>query len=418
MKIFKFGGASVKDAAGVKNLVIVLEKVGYKDTLVVVSAMGKSTNALEEIIEQYFQDKTKTPAALLPLKEYHLQIVNDLFQEQKAEVVAVVHELFEELHTFLKSNKSPDYSFVYDQVVSFGELLSTTIIHYFLLNQGMDSFWLDARNCIKTDDYYRAANLNWELTQSNIQSQIGTASLVITQGFIGSNSNNFTTTLGREGSDYSAAIFGYALNAESVTIWKDVPGVLNGDPREFQNTQLLHQISYREAIELAFYGASVIHPKTLQPLQRKEIPLFVKSFENPLESGTSVSKGKTLDPHIPCYIVKKDQVLIRLSSIDFSFIVEENISYIFGLLHEYQMPVELIQNSAISFSVCVNNKYKRLEELIMVLRSRFNVDVTEGVDLFTIRHFDTKASQFINKKGKQVLLEQRTSETAQFVISA
>lgn len=417
MKIFKFGGASVKDAAGVKNLVSVLEKVGYKDTLVVVSAMGKSTNALEEIIEQYFQDKTKTPAALLPLKEYHLQIVNDLFQEQKAEVVAVVHELFEELHTFLKSNKSPDYSFVYDQVVSFGELLSTTIIHYFLLNQGMDSFWLDARNCIKTDDYYRAANLNWELTQSNIQSQIGTASLVITQGFIGSNSNNFTTTLGREGSDYSAAIFGYALNAESVTIWKDVPGVLNGDPREFQNTQLLHQISYREAIELAFYGASVIHPKTLQPLQRKEIPLFVKSFENPLESGTSVSKGKTLDPHIPCYIVKKDQVLIRLSSIDFSFIVEENISYIFGLLHEYQMPVELIQNSAISFSVCVNNKYKRLDELIMVLRSRFNVDVTEGVDLFTIRHFDTKASQFINQKGKQVLLEQRTSETAQFVIS-
>ena len=418
MKIFKFGGASVKDAAGVKNLVSVLEKVGYKDTLVVVSAMGKSTNALEEIIEQYFQDKTKTPAALLPLKEYHLQIVNDLFQEQKAEVVAVVHELFEELHTFLKSNKSPDYSFVYDQVVSFGELLSTTIIHYFLLNQGMDSFWLDARNCIKTDDYYRAANLNWELTQSNIQSQIGTASLVITQGFIGSNSNNFTTTLGREGSDYSAAIFGYALNAESVTIWKDVPGVLNGDPREFQNTQLLHQISYREAIELAFYGASVIHPKTLQPLKRKEIPLFVKSFENPLESGTSVSKGKTLDPHIPCYIVKKDQVLIRLSSIDFSFIVEENISYIFGLLHEYQMPVELIQNSAISFSVCVNNKYKRLQELIMVLRSRFNVDVTEGVDLFTIRHFDTKASQFINQKGKQVLLEQRTSETAQFVISA
>ncbi|MDG1711691.1 MAG: aspartate kinase [Flavobacteriaceae bacterium] len=418
MKIFKFGGASVKDASGVKNLVSVLEKVGYKDTLVVVSAMGKSTNALEEIIEQYFQDKTKTPAALLPLKEYHLQIVNDLFQEQKAEVVDVVHELFEELHTFLKSNKSPDYSFVYDQVVSFGELLSTNIIHYFLLNLGLDSFWLDARNCIKTDYYYRAANLNWELTQSNIQSQIGTASLVITQGFIGSDSNNFTTTLGREGSDYSAAIFGYALNAESVTIWKDVPGVLNGDPREFQNTQLLHQISYREAIELAFYGASVIHPKTLQPLKRKEIPLFVKSFENPLESGTTVSKGKTLDPHIPCYIVKKDQVLIRLSSIDFSFIVEENISYIFGLLHEYQMPVELIQNSAISFSVCVNNKYKRLEELILVLRSRFNVDVTEGVDLFTIRHFDTKASQFINQKCKQVLLEQRTSETAQFVIRA
>jgi len=416
MKVFKFGGASVKDAAGVKNLVSVLKKVGYKETLVVVSAMGKSTNALEEIIQQYFEDKSKTPPSLLPLKEYHLQIITDLFQDQKVEIVSLMHELFDELQAFLKSNKSPDYSFVYDQVVSFGELLSTKIIHYFLIHEGMDSFWLDARNCIKTDDYYRAANLNWEVTQANIQTQAGNRSLLITQGFIGSNSNNFTTTLGREGSDYSAAIFGYALNASSVTIWKDVPGVLNGDPREFQNTQLLHQISYREAIELAFYGASVIHPKTLQPLQRKEIPLFVKSFENPLDAGTSVSKGKTLDPHVPCYIVKKEQVLIRLSSIDFSFIVEENISYIFGLLHEYQMPVELIQNSAISFSVCVNNKYNRLEELVLVLRSRFNVEVTEGVDLFTIRHFDSKASQFINQKGKRILLEQRTSETAQFVI--
>ena len=300
--------------------------------------------------------------------------------------------------------------------MSYGELLSTTIIHYYLKHEGFNSSWLDARNCIKTDDYYRAANLNWELTQKSIRTEVGTKPLVITQGFIGSNSNNFTTTLGREGSDYSAAIFAYALNAESVAIWKDVPGVLNGDPRVFQNTQLLHQISYREAIELAFYGASVIHPKTLQPLQRKEIPLYVKSFENPKASGTAVSKGKTLEPNIPCYIVKKDQVLLRLSSIDFSFIVEENISYIFGLLHEYQMPVELIQNSAISFSVCINNKYKRLEELVLVLRSRFNVEVTPKVDLYTIRHLDEEASQFIKKLGKPVLLEQRTEETAQFVV--
>ena len=280
----------------------------------------------------------------------------------------------------------------------------------------MDSFWLDARNCIKTDDYYRSANLNWELTLNEINQEIGKNSLIITQGFIGSNSNNFTTTLGREGSDYTAAIFAYALNAKSVTIWKDVPGVLNGDPRVFQKTQLLNQISYREAIELAFYGASVIHPKTLQPLQRKEIPLYVKSFENPKEQGTAVSKGKTLEPHIPCYMVKKDQVLLRLSSIDFSFIVEENISYIFGLLHEYQMPVELIQNSAISFSVCINNKYQRLEELVLVLRSKFNVLVTPSVDLYTIRHFDSKSSQFIKQIGKPILLEQRTQETAQFVV--
>ena len=416
MKVLKFGGASVKDAAGVKNLVHVLNTVGTQDTLVVVSAMGKTTNALERIIEVYFEDKKKVNQEILILKEFHLQIINELFESKTAKVVRAVQEYFDELIDFLKRNKAPNYNFVYDQVVSYGELLSTTIIHHYFEHQGWKSYWLDARACIKTDDYYRAANLNWEATQQEVQSHVKGKSLVITQGFIGSSSNNFTTTLGREGSDYSAAIFAYALNAESVTIWKDVPGVLNGDPRVFKETKLLHQISYREAIELAFYGASVIHPKTLQPLQRKEIPLFVKSFENPEATGTAVSKGKTLDPMIPCFIIKKDQVLIRLSSIDFSFIVEENISYIFGLLHEYQMPVELIQNSAISFSVCVNNKYKRLEELVLVLRSRFKVEVKEQVDLFTIRHFDTKALASIRKNGKQILLEQRTEETSQFVM--
>ena len=366
MKVFKFGGASVKDALGVKNLLSVIKTVGHKDTLVVVSAMGKTTNALEKIIDDYFKEKDKTPEGIYQLKEFHLNIIKDLFKKNSFEIEKRIHEIFDELISFLNSNKSPNYSFVYDQIVSYGEILSTKIIHQFIQFSGIDNFWLDSRNCIKTDDYYRAANLNWELTQKNIKQEVEKDSLIITQGFIGSNSNNFTTTLGREGSDYSAAIFAYALNATSVTIWKDVPGVLNGDPRVFQNTQLLNQISYREAIELAFYGASVIHPKTLQPLQRKEIPLYVKSFENPIKPGTAVSKGKTIEPNIPCYIVKKNQVLLRLSSIDFSFIVEENISYIFSMLHEYQMPVELIQNSAISFSVCVNNKYKRLEELVLV----------------------------------------------------
>ena len=417
MKVFKFGGASVKDASGVKNLIRVLEITGYKDTLVVVSAMGKTTNALENIIETYFDNKQSLNQQLLRLKEFHLKIVEELFEDKSAKLIQVVHDYFDELKIFFKNNKGPNYSFVYDQVVSYGELLSTTIIYYYFELKGWKSFWLDARDCIKTDDYYRSANLNWDQTQTFIKSEAKGHQLIITQGFIGSNSNNFTTTLGREGSDYSAAIFAYALNAESVTIWKDVPGVLNGDPRVFNNTELLHQISYREAIELAFYGASVIHPKTLQPLQRKEIPLYVKSFENPKGVGTSVSKGKTLDPLIPCYIVKKGQVLLRLSSIDFSFIVEENISYIFGLLHEYQMPVELIQNSAISFSVCVNNKYMRLDELVLVLRSRFNVEVKENVDLFTIRHFNQNALKSILNNGKKILLEQRTEETAQFVLA-
>ena len=325
--------------------------------------------------------------------------------------------LIEELVTFFELNKSPNYSFVYDQTVSYGELLSTTIIVDYLVSIGLPAKWLDARQCVKTDDYYRDANLDWETTQSNIKAQVNGAKLIVSQGFIGSDSNNFTTTLGREGSDYSAAIFGYALGAESVTIWKDVPGVLNGDPRYFEDTVLLNQISYREAIELAFYGASVIHPKTLQPLQRKEIPLYVRSFVTPEGKGTAVSKGQTLDPHVPCFIIKKEQVLLKLSSLDFSFIVEDNISDIFALLSRFQMRVELIQNSAISFSVVINNKYNRLEELLTELRAKYKVTVTEDVDLFTVRHFDQAAKEKLRSYGEKILLEQRTRETLQVVLA-
>ena len=416
MKVFKFGGASVRDASGARNLVLVLKEVGFENTLVVVSAMGKTTNALEKIIDNYFNESINHLDGLIELKQHHIEIAKNLFKNESSKIEEIIHNLFEELNGFLKSNKSLDYSFVYDQVVSIGEILSSKIVHAFMNFSGLGCHWIDSRECIKTDDYYRAANLNWELTNKNILNNLKTCSLAVTQGFIGSNSNNFTTTLGREGSDYSAAIFAHALDASSLTIWKDVPGVLNGDPRVFKETKLLKQISYREAIELAFYGASVIHPKTLQPLQRKEIPLYVKSFENPKNVGTVVSKGKNLDPFMPCYIVKKNKVLLRLSTINFSFIVEENISYIFRLLHEYQMPVELMQNSAISFSVCISNKYRKLEELLLILRARFNVEVNQGVDLFTIRHYNQEASNFIKSIGKPILLEQRTEQTAQFVI--
>jgi aspartate kinase len=243
-------------------------------------------------------------------------------------VFGAVKSLFDELTVFFKGNKSPDYNYVYDQAIGFGELISTTIISHYLNEIGLKNNWIDVREFIKTDNYYRRSNVNWEQTQTNISSNLNASILNITQGFLGSDANNFTTTLGREGSDYTAAIFAYCLNATSVTIWKDVPGVLNADPRYFENAQLLHQISYREAIELAFYGASVIHPKTLQPLQQKEIPLYVKSFINPEGDGTCVSKGKAIDPEVPCFIVKKNQILISLSSLDFSYIMEENISEI------------------------------------------------------------------------------------------
>ena len=414
MRIFKFGGASVKDAEGIKNVYAVLQKVGYEDVLLVVSAMGKTTNALEVVVAAYFDKSDALQASVQEVKKYHNQILMDLFEDDKNEVFAAVNQLFSELDYFLSHNKSPNYNFVYDQIVSFGELISTTILSHYMNFRNIKTTWVDVRNYIKTDATYRDAEVNWELTQKNISKNIKKKILNITQGFVGSDENGFTTTLGREGSDYTAAIFAYCLNAESVTIWKDVPGVMNADPRYFENATLLNQISYREAIELAFYGASVIHPKTLQPLQKKEIPLYVKSFINPTLPGTSVSKGADLEPHLPCFIVKKNQLLVSLSSIDFSFIMEENISEIFALLHQFKIKVSLMQNSAISFSVCIEDKFGNFNELKTVLSKKFKVAYNENVSLYTIRHFDEKAAQTV-EIGKTVLLKQVSRETMQII---
>ena len=414
MQIFKFGGASVKDANGVKNLAKVLQTVGYGDTMVIVSAMGKTTNALEGVIDNYYNNTKELQSSIQEVKKYHNAILLDLFDNENHPVFKIVANLFEELNIFFNRNKSPDYNFVYDQVVGFGELASTNIISSFLNEIGIKNNLLDAREFIKTDSYYRNAKVDWDATQMNITNNVKTATLNISQGFIASDKNNFSTTLGREGSDYTAAVFAYCLNANSVTIWKDVPGVLNADPRYFENAQLINQISYREAIELSFYGASVIHPKTLQPLQRKEIPLYVKSFKNPEEKGTSVSKGIDLQPKIPCFIVKKNQVLISLSSLDFSFIVEENISHIFQLLHLYKMKVDVIQNSAISFSVCVDNNYDNLEKLLQHLKAKFKVDYFKNVSLYTIRHYNQQSIKAL-EKDKKILLKQIYQETVQIV---
>ena len=415
MKVFKFGGASVKDHHGVINLFNIVKLLKLKKTVIVISAMGKTTNAFEKVVNAYFNDLDQINFFIDEIKKMHSNLIRKLFKDINEELEIKLDEIFSELNSFILSNKNMNYSYVYDQIVSNGELLSTLIIHHYLKENGLENTWLDSRICIKTDSYFRDSNLDWMETEKKINSSVDKNLITITQGFIGSDSNNNTTTLGREGSDYSAAIFAYALNAKSVTIWKDVPGVLNGDPRIFDDFILLNKISYREAIELAFYGASVIHPKTLQPLQRKEIPLFVKSFEEPLKDGTSVSKGISIDPNVPCFILKSNQVLLKMSSKDFSFIVEDNISEIFSLLHKYQMKVELIQNSAISFSVCVNNKYNRLDELISVLKLKYKVKVYNNVELYTIRHFDIDSIKLLDKfKGKKIL-EQRTEKIFQVV---
>ena len=415
MRIYKFGGASVKDAEGIKNLFSIMKQEGFDKTLLIISAMGKTTNAFELVVKNYFENKNELQYSINQIFEFHNTVLLELFSEKNHEVFNDIKLIFDNLKVFLKRNKSPNYSFVYDQVVPCGEILSTKIISAFLNLSGVKSNWLDSRELIKTDSNYRDADIDWKLTQKNISENIDKKKLNITQGFIGSNQNNFNTTLGREGSDYSAAIYAYCLNAQSLTIWKDVPGVLNADPRVFKNPILLDYISYTEAIELAFYGASVIHPKTLQPLQKKEIPLFVKSFLNPKGKGTAISRGIKIKPEVPCFIVKRNLNLLKLSSLDFSFIVEENISEIFQVLHENKMKVDLIQNSAISFSVCIYDKFNRLKELLSILKATFKVECVENVNLFTIRHFNEKSSDEI-LKNNELILEQRTDDVLQLIV--
>lgn len=417
MKVYKFGGASVKDAEGVRNLKRVLDYSGEGQLLVVVSAMGKMTNHLEEVVKAYLDDHESLEELLRSFESFHYTILDELFQNSSHPVYGSVRGWINRLRNFLDSNRSRKHAFVYDQVVGYGELVSTTIVSAYLQGDGIKNKWLDVRSCIKTDANFRDAHVNWAESQKRISEAVDPQTITITQGFLGSDfENNFTTTLGREGSDYTAAIFAYCLNAESVTIWKDVPGVLNADPRHFDKTTLLHHISYEEAIELAFYGASVIHPKTLQPLQRKEIPLRVKSFVNPDAAGTQVGKGVLLDPMTSCFILKQNQVLISLSSLDFSFMMEDNIADVFKWLHQYKMKVELIQNSAISFSVCVDNKFNRLDGLLNKLRERFRVEWNEGVTLYTIRHANPGEIQLLTK-NKKVLLKQESQDTVQVVVA-
>ncbi|HLS29328.1 MAG TPA: aspartate kinase [Flavobacteriaceae bacterium] len=413
MQVFKFGGASVKDAKGVKNLYRILQLYPNTRKVVVVSAMNKMTNLLEEVVGAYFNNPEDLSIKIDGVKEYHLQICAALF-DSKHKIHRQINTFTEKIESFLKVNKSENYDFVYDQIVPYGELMSTTIVSEYLRFKKLENTLLDARELIKTDSIYREAKIDWETTENNLKERIQSDKLSLIQGFIASDQWQNTTTLGREGSDYTAGIIAYCLDAEEVLIWKNVDGVLNADPQEFKNTVLLNQISYQEAIELSFYGASVIHPKTIQPLQRKEIPLYVKSFYNPEKKGTSVCERQKIDPLVPCFIVKKELILLSISTMDFSFFVEENISEVFALFHKYQVKVHLIQNSAISFSLCINNKFRKADILIDHLQKKFKVSYNKDVMLYTIRHFDQEAIERI-RKNRDVLLEQRTRETVQFV---
>lgn len=420
MKVFKFGGASVKDANAVKNVGKIIEL--YNDDLViVVSAMGKTTNELERVVNSYLNKDGKAQENLQVVKDFHSAILVDLFNNKDHPIFNEIHNVFVEIEWEIEEDPTREYDYIYDQIVSVGEILSTKIVSTYLNDVEIKNTWQDARDIIQTGNTHRHAKIDWELTEKLIQKDIFSQlkkenqSIVITQGFIGSSSELFTTTLGREGSDFSAGILAYCLNAESVTIWKDVPGMLNADPKWFDDTIKLNNISYHEAVELAYYGASVIHPKTIKPLHNKSIPLYIKSFVSPKNEGTVINENTQDDSLIPSFIFKMNQVLISISATDYSFVMEDSLSHIFGLFSNYGISINLMQNSAISFSVCVDFDTQKTMQLIDRLKENYKVLYNDNLELVTIRHYDQQTIDRVTE-GKEILVEQKSRQTARFVM--
>ncbi|RZL47170.1 MAG: aspartate kinase [Pedobacter sp.] len=417
MQVFKFGGASVKDASGVKNLAQIIQNYPANNLLIVISAMGKTTNKLEELTWAYVKGNQNAQLIFEEIKAFHFNIINELFEDHNNPIYDDVANTFVEIEWLLEEEASDGAAYLYDQIVSIGELVSTKIVAAYLNLIGTFTIWTDARSYIKTDNNYREANVIWDKTEHEIQKHLPSfldKAIVVTQGFIGGTSENFTSTLGREGSDYSAAIFCACLNAESMTIWKDVPGVLNADPKWFDETEKIAQLSYHDAIELTYYGATVIHPKTIKPIQNKGIPLYVRSFINPEEVGTAITSLSTPLP-VASFIFKINQVLISIFPKDFSFIIEENLSHIFNILHKNKVKVNTMLNSAISFSVSVDNDEERIKQLITDLSETFKVKYNDGLELVTIRYYNQQTIDRVIE-NKDVLLEVKSRHTCQIVM--
>lgn len=411
MKVFKFGGASVKDAEGIKNLATILEQYKEHKPVVVISAMGKTTNNLETVARSFYLKQDNAFEELDKVKSFHTAILTELFKKGHP-VFDAVTNLFVEVEWALEESPRPEYPYEYDQIVSIGELVSTTIVSAYLNEIGLKNTWIDARDLIKTDNKHQEAIVDWDLSSSLIKKAITGDTITITQGFIGCTSENFTTTLGREGSDYSAAIFASILDAKKLVIWKDVPGLLNADPRYFSNPIKIESLSFQEAIELAYYGASVIHPKTLQPLKSKNIPLEIRSFIKPEEKGTWIAENEATLPETSFYILKKNQTLLSISALDLDFIVENHLAQIFSILAKYNARVNLIQNSAVSCSLAVDLDSLQAEFLIEELSKTYRINYNTGLELLTIRHFPEGDEQEI-LKGKEVVLSQENRSTKQ-----
>ncbi|UKT65806.1 aspartate kinase [Pedobacter mucosus] len=417
MDIFKFGGASAKDAAGVKNIANIIRDYKKGNLLVVVSAMGNITNKLEELTYAYLAQNDEAHAMFEEIKDFHFSIINELFVGNANTLYDDVANTFVEIDWLIEDEPDNNADYIYDQIVSIGEVISTKIIAAWLNETGNKALWVDARNYIQTDNSYREGKVDWDKTSQIIQKDLApllNQNIIVTQGFIGGTSENYTTTLGREGSDYSAAIFASCLNADALTIWKDVPGVLNADPKWFDETEMIPQLSYHDAIELTYYGATVIHPKTIKPLQNKGIPLFVRSFIQPQGVGTAITKNNNPLP-VPSFIFKVNQALISIFPKDYSFIIEENLSAIFELFHRHKIKINTMLNSAISFSVSVDDHPKQIENLIIALSSEYTIKYNKGLELVTIRYYNQKTIDRVTV-NKDILLEVKSRHTCQMVM--
>lgn len=420
MKVFKFGGASVKNADAVRNVASILLRFENEKIAIVVSAMGKTTNKLEEIIAALqLKNEKDFINAVDDLHLFHQELIGELFPEGHYSLQNEIDDVFESLKDRLNRPFSENFSFEYDQVVSLGEVLSSIILTTYLNEQGLRARLMDARQLIRTDNHYQEGNVDWNRTEQLMQEKLMPAfadsDILVTQGFIGHTPEGFTTTLGREGSDYTAGIVAFCCNASSVTIWKDVPGMLNADPKYFSDTVKLDKISFREAIELSYYGASVIHPKTVKPLQNKGIPLYVKSFIDPVAEGTTIQETTDYDNLVPSFIFKADQTLISFTPRDFSFIVEENLGDIFTKLAQLRIKINVMQNSALNFSIATDGKKIDIEAIKTLFGKEYEVRYNDGLTLITIRHYDDKTIAKTTA-NREIILEQRTRQTIRFLV--
>jgi aspartate kinase len=415
MKVYKFGGASVKDSEGINNLgrIVSLEQ---EDLVIVVSAFGKTTNSLEKVLRSWIVNDGQTLSLLDEIYNYHTKAVNDLFAADET-VSELLRNSFSELKDFLKSSQKTTYDCDYDQIVSYGEIWSTIIVSQFLITIGLPAKWLDIRKLLITDERYRDANINWDESSLRINSafNFNDNRIYITQGFIGGTKKGKTTTLGREGSDYTAALLANILNARSVTVWKDVPGLLNADPKWLPDARKMDEVSYREAVEMTFSGAKVIHPKTIKPLQNKNIPLYVKSFLEPENDGTIVTSEPQLKNVIPVFIRKEEQILLSLLPRDFSFVMGDNLGVIFHLFMKEGIKVNLVEASAVSIDVCVDDEREKVTKLLKKLKIKYSVLYNENVEMLSVRHYNSEAIKRITE-GRKILLEQRTRNSVRFVV--